>query len=397
MTRSCVVDDEGLAPKLERRAWVRDAEPDEVPDGQPGVALEGDERVLVVELGDAEARLGGPDRAVGSRPDPHDHGQVLVDREITAAGTGDREARLRRGDDRCPDLDGGFESRCPRRRAHAEGRAALVEAVVVGDVGTAAQDDADGESRRPRPAQLLGHDIGIRAAASGHDDLGDPGPIEPRLDALHDLSCHGGHPADGRQPGLGRVATDHAFVERDAREPQRRGSCFHGGRDGLRLVERPDPGPAAAHPDVDEDRQGAHPPRQPARHPLDAGDRVDEDQQLRATGVEDAADPVEPGLVDDLVRDEDPLDPRVDCHLGLPRMGDGDRPGAGIDLPAEDRRRHGRLAVGRERDPAVATEVGEDRDVVGQRRLPEHEDGQADGRVEERATEPGVRGRAGHR
>ena len=204
-------------------------------------------------------------------------------------------------------------------------------------------------------------------------------------------------PRTAVEPGLGRVATDHAFVERDAREPQRRRRRVHGGRDGLRLVERPDPGPAAAHPDVDEDRQGAPPPRQPARHPLDAGDRVDEDQQLRATGVEDAADPVEPGLVDDLVRDEDPLDPRVGGHLGLPRMGDGDRPGAGIDLPAEDRRRHGRLAVGRERDPAVATEVGEDRDVVGQRRLPEHEDGQADGRVEERATEPGVRGRAGHR
>ena len=36
-----VVDDEGLAPELERRARVRDAEPDEVPDGQPGVAARG--------------------------------------------------------------------------------------------------------------------------------------------------------------------------------------------------------------------------------------------------------------------------------------------------------------------------------------------------------------------
>ena len=94
-------------------------------------------------------------------------------------------------------------------------------------------------------------------------------------------------------------------------ELQRRGR-LDGGRNGFGLVDGPDPGPPADHADVDEDRQRPPPAREPRRHPLDAGDRVGEDEQLGPVPIEDAADPVEPGVVDDLVGDEDPRDPRVE-------------------------------------------------------------------------------------
>ena len=94
---------------------------DQVPDGQVGSAVEGDERVLVVELRHREARLGDPDDALRATHLDDDR-QLLVDGEIASAGATDRETRLGRREHRRPDLDGGLEAAAPRaRRASPNG------------------------------------------------------------------------------------------------------------------------------------------------------------------------------------------------------------------------------------------------------------------------------------
>ena len=139
-----VVDDEGLAPQLECGARMRDPEPDQVADRERSAVRQLEERVLVVELRDREPGSGPAARTVpSSAADLDDDRQVLVGRQVASPGAGDREARLRRGDDRRPDLDRGLQPGRPRRRAHPERGAALVDAMIVGDIGAAAQDDPD--------------------------------------------------------------------------------------------------------------------------------------------------------------------------------------------------------------------------------------------------------------
>ena len=139
-----------------------------------------------------------------------------------------------------------------------------------------------------------------------------------------------GRSADASRPAISRVsvviartascrsssglAAHDALVDGQPGELQRAGRLDRR-RDGLGLGDRPDPGPPADHADVDQDRQPPPSTGQPGRHPLDAGHRIGEDQQLRSVPVEDVADPVEAGVVDDLVGDQDPLDARVERHL----------------------------------------------------------------------------------
>ena len=83
--------------------------------------------------------------AVVGGPHLDDDRQVLVDREVAPAGARERERGLGDGQDGRPDLDGGLEAGGPSRGPHAERRRPLVQAVIVGHVRAAAEDDADGE------------------------------------------------------------------------------------------------------------------------------------------------------------------------------------------------------------------------------------------------------------
>ena len=207
-------------------------------------------------------------------------GQVLVDRQVASSGAGDGQAGLGRGQDRRPDLDGGLEPRGARRRAHPERGAALVDAVVVGDVRPAPQHDADGLGQRPRPAQLLGDDVRIRAPAAGdHDLAGIADRAKRGAEAVGDLAGRRGHRPDRVLPLRQRLAADDPLVDGEPRQLERIGGLDRG-RHGLRLVGRPDARAPADHPDVDEDREPPPTTRQPRGHPLDAGDRIGQDQQL---------------------------------------------------------------------------------------------------------------------
>jgi hypothetical protein len=106
-------------------------------------------------------------------------------------------------------------------------------------------------------------------------------------------------------------------------------------------------------PNVDQDGQRTGGAGQSASHPLDTGDRVDKDNECgrRRVSLQRRPNPVKPGVVDDLVRDEDPIDFRLQCNLGLPRVSDRDCPGARIELAAEDGRGHRRLSVRGEGKP----------------------------------------------
>ena len=221
-------------------------------------------------------------------------------------------------------------------------------------------------------------------------------PGEARREAVGDLAGRRGHRPDRVLPLRQRLAADDPLVDGEPRQLERIGRLDRG-RHGLRLVGRPDAGAPADHPDVDQDREPPPATRQPRGHPPDAQRPNRRGPAARAVAVEDAADPVEAGIVHHLVGDEDPLDPGLERDLGLPRVRDGDRPGAGLHLAAEDRRRHRGLAVRRERDAEPVAEGRQRGDVVGQRPLAQHERREPDRRVEQAAADPGVRrGRGRH-
>ena len=142
--------------------------------------------MLVIQLRDGEA---GPHVAAAAGVADLDHDrQVLVDRQVTPSGARDRQAGFRRREDRRPDLDGGSEAGRAGRRAHAERRAPLVDAVVVRDVRPAAEDRPDRQGGAPRPVELLGDDVGIGAAAPGDDDLRDARLVEARLEPIDNVA-----------------------------------------------------------------------------------------------------------------------------------------------------------------------------------------------------------------
>lgn len=81
-------------------------------------------------------------------------------------------------------------------------------------------------------------------------------------------------------------------------------------------------------------------------HQLDAAHRVDvTDEAEVRVGRQLGRDPAQRRRVDEFVREEDPLDPELPCHADLMRHGEGDAPGAVLDLPPEQLGGHRGLAV----------------------------------------------------
>lgn len=101
--------------------------------------------------------------------------------------------------------------------------------------------------------------------------------------------------------------------------------------------------------DHDVQRAGGARVRQGRVHQLDAAHGVGvADEAEAGVGVQLGGDPAQGAGVDQLVGQEDPLDAERPRHPYLVRHGQGDAPGAVLDLAVEELRRHGGLAVRRE-------------------------------------------------
>ena len=108
-------------------------------------------------------------------------------------------------------------------------------------------------------------------------------------------------------------------------------------------------------------------------HDVDAFDRVDVAVHLEAL-VERCGQPFDLARDDDLVGDQDPIDPGLAHRLGLPRRGRGHRPCTVAELAPEECGRHGRLAVGRQRHMVALAEALHRSAVVVDRRVEHHRD-----------------------
>ncbi|GAA3131986.1 hypothetical protein GCM10020001_062750 [Nonomuraea salmonea] len=245
--------------------------------------------------------------------------------------------------------------------------ALAVEAVVVGDVRAAAQQDP-----RLGGDQLAADHVEPLAAADGQD-----GTLEP--DVLDGV-------LQRRQifPDVFR-ALQPALV---ARHP---GQLHAGG--ALRVrghlkqpLQRPAAGPAALVTQLDQ-----HPERPPPRVP---GEQVEprlgvgEAQQLElGVAVQLGRRPGEPRGIDHLVGHHDAAHAEAPDGRGLPQRRHREPPRTGGQLHRGDLRRHVRLGVRRQLQAVIAGEGRHRGDVVLQRVAVHHHRGKLDAAVEDRLTE----------
>jgi hypothetical protein len=216
--------------------------------------------------------------------------------------------------------------------------------------------------RRPQP---LGHPVEEDAAAGGHHHLLQASEGAARVERLGEYAQAVQERVDRGQRGRLAIGPQRALVALDAREHEM-GGAGHRVRNRERLLVGAAAGPAGAELDEDGQRRGHAGVER--GHPLD---RVDQAQHLDARAL--AFEPRDLGRAHHLVREQHPRCAELahDRELLHGRRGDG--PGARLDLTADQRRCHRRLAVRRQREAALRAPVLHQAQVVGDRALPQHQ------------------------
>ncbi len=326
-------------------------------------------------MGDAEGQ-----QVTGLEPGGADHGVLVLhlhDRDPAAAR--DRQALvvgrvpLAHAHDGQPRLGGGQHMRPHlQRRAQlaldpVERRALPVEAVVVGDVGAAAQQDPGlgGDEFAADHVEPL-------AAAHGEDGVSDAQVLDGLLQRAQIVADLVG----GLEPAL--VSGDPGQLDA--------GRHLHVGGQLQQLLDRPAPGSAALVAQLDQ-----HPERpRPGvtRQDVDPGRRVGEAQELElGIALQLVGGPGEPRGIDHLVGHHDPPDPEPPDRLGLPGRRHGEPPGSRGELHRGDLGRHVRLGVGRQLHAVIAGERRHRGHVVRQRAPVDQHGGKFEPAVEDRLAE----------
>ena len=214
------------------------------------------------------------------------------------------------------------------------------------EVAARAQHDAHRAARAAAEAQPLRHAVEQRAAAGGREDLGRARERAARVERLDEAADAVEERVDGRERRRLAVRAERALEPLDAgeHEPRR-------GRDGLGDRERLLLGAAArARPaELDQHRQRRRAPRRAARRPRPSRPaRTPRRRRARSRSSHAIS-----ARAHELVGEDHPPRAGRAHHRDLLHGRGGHPPGAGVELAPDQLRRHRRLAVRRERQPAL--------------------------------------------
>ena len=328
---------------------MRNAEHHAVADRWGRTAFELEVGVLVVQGRDAPARVGSLDARRAQRREADRHRQPHVEADVAPARGEDRQARFGHALHAGPQLQRGPQAFAAAAALDHRLHQPLVVAVVVRDVAARAQQ------RTHRALQLQpharGHEIEDARAAGRHDHLVG---VEQLLGVAR--LRHRGH-ALHQRAGVGVVARAvaggaQAFITLDA-DQRHRGARVQRARQRERVVVRAHAGAAAGDADLEQhlERCRATLRRQPGFDAIELRQRIDQEHhtQVRVLRTQ-RLQCRQLDRLHHLVGDE--RAPRAGRHADpqLEHVGEGDAPGAGVELAPEQLRRHRRLAVRREVD-----------------------------------------------
>ncbi len=329
-----------------------DAQAHEVTGTQAGVAGNVQVGVLVVERGDFHRGgiLGSAASGVILSAHAERDRKPGVEGNVAAPGAEQRQPGLGTGQHRRPQLQGRPQREVAGRVTDGR-RDARVEAVVVGDVAAAAQDDLRLDLRPPGRRQLGDHDVEERAAASRKDRaVTDESCLVQVVGQRAQRTAIGRHPLQGGRVG---ALTESALVAGHSGHLKRRrarGGRRH--REGLAVGTGA--GAAAGVTKFDQHRERA-PEHVRSQVPVEVRDpvgAVDIAEHLEVwVGVQLPGQPGHPGRVDQFVGKQQSRDAERAVGLQLADRRDRDAPGAGGELPGRQLRRHGGLAVRRQAHP----------------------------------------------
>ena len=182
-------------------------------------------------------------------------------------------------------------------------------------------------------------------------------------------------PPDLLERGGPSIVRDRPLVARETGEQQvRRGRDAT--RDGEGLLGATAPGATARVAELEQHGQGTRGRLLPqdSLEQLDPSFRVHVARELVRVIAEVVHRPPDRGGVGERVRDEDPRDAGRPHHPGLRRRRRGDPPGPRVELPPPELRRHRGLAVRGDRHLVLVAVRGHQRDVVFERRTPDHDE-----------------------